>query len=530
MRTSLKTLFLLATAPAAFAQGVSIGIPLTAPANAARIAGDHVSFSLEQDRWLDWVGTTSRNSFFYNSLENIRKITGLPPRIRVGANSEDRTHFNPALDFAQLIFPTPSYNVPYPEATTIVVGDEYYRATRFLPKDTLVTWGLNLGSNNLTASYLMAQSIAKTFKSPEVVNANIKLEAIELGNEPDLFGQNGHRAPGYNTSQYIPEWTAMASNVTGVLGMSPSSFTKFLASSMVWTTRSTTGWSPQALFAQGLLNSSAGALISTISQHRYSGSFCEGSPALLQDLMTKTTIRGNISFHAPDIAVTKARGLDYVLGETNSFACHGAPGVSNVAGAALWTLDYLLYAAAAGISRIFFHEGIGFKYNFIQPVTLDRDPVNAQPLPTPLPAHVQPQYYAQIIAAEATGASNVTRLVDLPVNDPRISAYAFYEGNVLVRAVFIESLGYYKQASAPGTRRSTQVNLTFEGSATRPKSMVIKRLAVPFSDETSGLRWGGISYETSTALPEGTLQVETVDIAQGFKIQATEVVMVSFLQ
>lgn len=105
--------------------------------------------------------------------------------------------------------------------------------------------------------------------------------------------------------------------------------------------------------------------------------------------------------------------------------------------------------------------------------------MNAQPLPTPLPAHVQPQYYAHIIAAEATGASNTTRLVDLPVNDPRISGYAFYEGDALVRAVFIESLGYYKHASAPGTRRLTQVNLAFEGSAMRPRSMTIKRLAVP---------------------------------------------------
>ena len=84
-----------------FAQAVGINIPLSAPTGASRIYGDHVSFSLEQDRWLDWVGRTSRNEFFFNSLENIRKITGLPPRIRVGANSEDRTHFNPTLDVSR---------------------------------------------------------------------------------------------------------------------------------------------------------------------------------------------------------------------------------------------------------------------------------------------------------------------------------------------------------------------------------------------------------------------------------------------
>ena len=94
-------LFTLTAGPGALAQSVGVNIPLSAPAGASRIAGDHVSFSLEQDRWLDWVGRTSRNQFFFNSLENIKKITGLPPRIRVGANSEDRTHFNPALDVRQ---------------------------------------------------------------------------------------------------------------------------------------------------------------------------------------------------------------------------------------------------------------------------------------------------------------------------------------------------------------------------------------------------------------------------------------------
>ena len=51
--------------------------------------------------------------------------------------------------------------------------------------------------------------------------------------------------------------------------------------------------------------------------------------------------------------------------ETNSIACHGAPGVSNTAGAALWTIDYTLQAATLGIKELFFHEGVGFKYNFV---------------------------------------------------------------------------------------------------------------------------------------------------------------------
>ena len=51
--------------------------------------------------------------------------------------------------------------------------------------------------------------------------------------------------------------------------------------------------------------------------------------------------------------------------ETNSIACHGAPGVSNTAGAALWVIDYTLQAATLGMSEVYFHEGVGFKYNFV---------------------------------------------------------------------------------------------------------------------------------------------------------------------
>jgi hypothetical protein len=81
--------------------------------------------------------------------------------------------------------------------------------------------------------------------------------------------------------------------------------------------------------------------------------------------MTKSTIRGNLSSFNSDISATLQNGLEYVLGETNSYSCHGAPGVSNTAGAALWALDYALYASQIGVSRVHFHEGIGYKYNLV---------------------------------------------------------------------------------------------------------------------------------------------------------------------
>lgn len=107
------------------------------------------------------------------------------------------------------------------------------------------------------------------------------------------------------------------------------------------------------------------ALACRISQHHYSGSFCSGNGGLLQDLMTKSTIRSNISSFSEDVAAANSHGLPLILGETNSYSCHGAPNVSNTAGAALWALDYALFSPQAGIPRLHFHDGIGYKYNFV---------------------------------------------------------------------------------------------------------------------------------------------------------------------
>jgi hypothetical protein len=81
--------------------------------------------------------------------------------------------------------------------------------------------------------------------------------------------------------------------------------------------------------------------------------------------MNKSTIRSNLTYFSADITATRQRGLDYFFGETNSYSCHGAPNVSNTAGAALWALDYGLFASEIGISRVHFHEGIGYKYNLV---------------------------------------------------------------------------------------------------------------------------------------------------------------------
>jgi hypothetical protein len=64
---------------------------------------------------------------------------------------------------------------------------------------------LNLGQNNLTAAFLEAKSLAKAFSSLSVKVAGITLDAIEIGNEVDLYSNNGLRPSTYTSTQYVKE-------------------------------------------------------------------------------------------------------------------------------------------------------------------------------------------------------------------------------------------------------------------------------------------------------------------------------------
>jgi hypothetical protein len=76
------------------AQSVAVSVPSSAPTSAVAVSQSLVSFSIEQDRWTDWIGTDSPNTFWLNALNNLKRLSGAPTRIRIGADSEDHTQFS----------------------------------------------------------------------------------------------------------------------------------------------------------------------------------------------------------------------------------------------------------------------------------------------------------------------------------------------------------------------------------------------------------------------------------------------------
>lgn len=68
-------------------------------------------------------------------------------------------------------------------------------------------------------------------------------------------------------------------------------------------------------------------------------------------------------------------------------------------------------------------------------MTLTRSTLDGSQLPQP---HIQPPYYAAVIAAEAIGPLGLTGVIELEIriSETQVSGYAFFEGTACWRGVY----------------------------------------------------------------------------------------------
>jgi hypothetical protein len=70
-----------------------------------------------------------------------------------------------------------------------------------------MTWGFNFAAENLTLATIELKAILNAFSSHgSVEGSGVNLKLVELGNEPDLYGEHGRRAPGYDISDYVSQY------------------------------------------------------------------------------------------------------------------------------------------------------------------------------------------------------------------------------------------------------------------------------------------------------------------------------------
>lgn len=189
-------------------------------------------------------------------------------------------------------------------------------------------------------------------------------------------------------------------------------------------------------------------------------------------------------------------GVPYILGETNSLYNQGRPGLSNSFGAALWGIDFAVYAASVGIGRVHFHMGTDYRYASWQPIATNKTSLGTKP-----------PYYGNVAAAAFLGsdAPSIAALsmssgggtVDVETD----VAYAAYVDGALSRVLVLNLRSYNYTLNGTGgeelnpeTRPTRTYNFTGLGAATAAEEVAVYRLYANGSDAVTGITWDGWSY------------------------------------
>lgn len=256
-------------------------------------------------------------------------------------------------------------------------------------------------------------------------------------------------------------------------------------------------------------------MLRSVADHDYMGANCAGAPVpTLQDnLLDHHHMTSLAYWHEVLGAQTSALGVPYALGETNSISCQGTAGVSDVFGAALWAVDYVLYVAGLkGLGRLYFHAGSVYRYAPWQPTTINGTAPYAKPL-----------YYGNLLAAQALGGGGTggeLQVVSL-LNETRQTAYGVYEGAELKSVVAI-NLEMFNSTQDEDERAYAVFRLPedvdWDGAE-------VRRLTAPGVEVKTGVTYAGRSVDDDGKLA-GEEEVEAVEDGE-VRVGAGEAVLVT---
>jgi hypothetical protein len=418
----------------------------TASVDASRpgiqIPASFMGFSHEWGGQNDLMGQPGRtNNIYRQLLKNLTAYGSGPIMIRMGGNSADSSG----------------------EPTSATVPPMAQLANDIGAKFAL---DVNLGSNNVQLAVSQAQNYVANMPQGS-------LEAIEIGNEPDLYSRNGDRPSSYTVADYFADfgkWRGQISPVLpqGVKLMGPS-----------WCLSQSLPNLPTFLAQE--------SNVSIISQHYYGGTGTGNAPDyLLQDA---PAANGAQRF-ASSVSLAHQAGMAFRIGEMNSVAGGGQPGVSDIFASALWSVDTMFEFASVGV------DGVNFHGNSSTYALFTFDPSRRFTLTS-----VRPVYYGALLFQQAT--ANAAKLLPVTVTTKaNLKVWATLDNRGVVRVTLIN-----KDKTAQG---DVTISLPGFGSAQTI------RLSAANYQATHGVTIGGQTFDGSTdGNILGTLSEETVTPSGG---------------
>lgn len=476
------------SAAAADAVTVSVGAPLP---EIPTVPGDFASFSYEVSCVVPmFQHAGGPRATFVALLQNLkaaaRSLRG--PNIRIGGNSADESVFLP-----------PSTPLPPGDKYRITPADfAAYLAAVPLWNGTF-TPGLNFraagGDPAFAVAHVRGLAAAVPLDSPFI-------DGFEIGNENDLYFENGIRPSNYDAATYAKEWARVVTALAAPAGSGGGGVPMPRVQALTF------GVGPPA--KDGFDSAVAGTLtrtdaISSASWHHYPLSVCpagSGKRNSIYSLLSNTAADKGVYGRADSIAAyaaaARARGTRFFIGEGNSFSCGGEAGISDAFAATLWALDAMFVRAQVGVSRWNFHGCPSGPYTAIAYENTADDAPDVRPL-----------YYAMWAFATATANGAALLNVTTASSNALIRAYAAADADgAALRVVLI-----HKDANA-----TSPAAVTVRGAGGRAGAGSLVRLAPAAGGifAKSGLAFGGLTFDGSTdGRPRGTPTSEPVPFAGG---------------
>ncbi len=302
------------------------------------------------------------------NLINLFKRLG-PGVLRLGGNEVDRCSWNGVTAGLRIV-----------ERSQVDALNDFLNATGWK-----VIYGINMAKNtpnNATAEALYASQ-----------RLGSNLVGFEVGNEPDLYHSNGLRKSTYAYGDYLNEWRAIAD---AIRLMTPQASFAGPAGSF-----DLTGYCQP--FARDTCSRSQ-----VLTHHYYRGNSALAS-ANIDNMLTNDQKLATII--GPAAAQAHSDGMQFRVGECNSFYGGGAANVSNAFASALWALDFMFGCAASGADGVNFHGGGNAM--IYTPIADNNGAVQ----------DVRPLYYAMLLFSMGAQGAYVPTKINF--QDPRTAVSAY---------------------------------------------------------------------------------------------------------
>jgi len=445
----------LGLAPIAIATASTSGSPGTTvlaiggPTTTRPISPGFLGLSLEYFAIPSYAGTNPEqvDPVFVQLIRNL--AGGSPPQIRIGGDTTDRTWW-----------PVP--DTPTPAGVNETLTPDWIATTKALAVATgaKLTLGINLEADSAAVAGTEADQLVAGLGSS-------RIEALELGNEPELYGtfdwgRSGKpgRPRGYDFADFSDDFTRIARALPPLPLAGPAS------GGHRW-------FKDVGRFLAGHHD------VAVVTLHRYPLESCYVKrpnpdyptiPHLLSQAATQTLADSVASA----VKQAHAHHVPLRVDEINTVSCGWNPAVGRSFASALWALNTLFELAAVGVDGVNVHTFPGATYALFQFSDTDGH----------WQGTVNPEYYGLEMFAQAAPQGSQLLSVSEPANTGGLQAYATRTQDKSVRLVLINEGARARAIAVHAT--------TATGTGT------LELLTAPSLGARTDIMLGGQSYGTKT--------------------------------